>query len=335
MLNKFLKIFLIFHFSFFTFHFSLSQINLVPNPSFETYTTCPYNQGQVTFATGWLAGGDSPDYFNACDITDPYFSVPHNWGGFQIPASGNAYCGIGTYLSKKFTPNAREFIGTSLSNSLNNGTKYFVSFKTSLAIDTGVGNCATNNLGAMFAVNAPTIGDPYLGNYTPKVNYTSLITDTAGWTIVFGSFIADSAYQYIFVGNFYLDNATDTLIINNNDTTVINGKNICYAYYYIDDVCVSTDSLYTSTYSWVGIKECNFHSQKRILYPNPSNNGFFYSNISFRDELIKVYDLLGNFSKELYLNGNTINLSDLSNGVYFIQFNQGALQSKQKLIINK
>lgn len=308
-----------------------AQTNLVPNPSFETYTVCPYNQGQVPNATGWIAGGDSPDYFNSCDTNVPDFSVPHNWGGYQIPASGNAYCGIGTYLSEKFTPNTREFIGASLSVPLTNGTEYFVSFKTSLAIDTGVGNCATNNLGAMFTINAPVLGDPYLGTYIPKINYANLITDTVGWTTVFGSFIADSAYQYIFIGNFYTDNNTDTLIINNNDTTVINGKNICYSYYYIDDVCLSTDSIFTKNYTWTGIEGYHNNQQQINLYPNPSVNGIFYTTVTLFNEQIEVFDVLGKSLNKFYVNGNIIDLSYLENGIYIIEINK----SKQKLIINK
>jgi hypothetical protein len=47
------------------------QVNLVPNPSFEIYSTCPDNisgtqDDQVSKATGWSSWIKTPDYYNVC-----------------------------------------------------------------------------------------------------------------------------------------------------------------------------------------------------------------------------------------------------------------------------
>ncbi len=74
--------------------YSTCQVNLVPNPSFEQYVTCPNGQAQIHYSTGWLNFSYSPDYFNSCSSN---FSIPYNMGGYQYPATGNAYSGIYTY----------------------------------------------------------------------------------------------------------------------------------------------------------------------------------------------------------------------------------------------
>src|SRR5687768_6067831 len=89
-------------FSFFIFHssFFISQTNLVQNPSFETYSSCPNNVAQVNYATGWNIYENTPDYFNFCGSSG--FSIPLNAFGYQYPANGNAYAGFLNYLSKAY-----------------------------------------------------------------------------------------------------------------------------------------------------------------------------------------------------------------------------------------
>src|SRR5260221_14559404 len=102
-------------------------------------------------------------------------------------------------------------------------------------------------MGVMFSTVPYDIFNP-----TPMTNnatlYTnSIINDTVNWTMIFGSFIADSAYNYIILGNFFDNNHTDTLMIT---TGFFNAS-----YYYLDDICVSTDSLFTATYNWTNNSE--------------------------------------------------------------------------------
>ncbi len=61
--------------------------NLVPNPSFEVFTSCPYQAGDIDKANGWTSLCGSPDYFNTCNQYD--WAVPNNIFGYQLPASGN------------------------------------------------------------------------------------------------------------------------------------------------------------------------------------------------------------------------------------------------------
>src|SRR3989337_4111166 len=65
--------------------FSFSQTNLVPNFSFEQYSTCPTGQDQIQYATGWSKysiSTSTPDYYNACAPSSG-FGVPKSLACYQ------------------------------------------------------------------------------------------------------------------------------------------------------------------------------------------------------------------------------------------------------------
>ena len=61
------RIFFLFAFLFFASQLK-AQVNLVPNPSFEEYDTCPDLLDRVQYATHWMNFGNSPDYYNSCSV---------------------------------------------------------------------------------------------------------------------------------------------------------------------------------------------------------------------------------------------------------------------------
>src|SRR6185436_11795118 len=76
---------------------SNAQTNLVPNPSFETYTTCPNYYGNLSTTGNWYpATLGSPDYFDTCDVF--YVDVPGNFMGHQKAFDGGGgYAGFYSY----------------------------------------------------------------------------------------------------------------------------------------------------------------------------------------------------------------------------------------------
>ncbi len=80
--------------------FSTNAQNLVPNPSFETITTCNLNSaglGSIGFAPPWNNPTIStPDLMNLCS-TNYFNSVPSNGYGYQVPNFGNGYAGCVFY----------------------------------------------------------------------------------------------------------------------------------------------------------------------------------------------------------------------------------------------
>ncbi len=293
------------------------QVNLVTNPSFELNDTCPNYVGQISRAIGWSVYRDhTPDYFNPCAV-GTLVSAPTSAFGYQQAATGIAYAGLITFC--RWIPDYREIIGSQLSTALSPGIKYFTSFKVALSLDTVAAftNFATNKIG----INFSTI--PYYDNYpdplpnSAKVNCSSFITDSLNWTIIFGSFIADSAYQYIMVGNFFDDLHTDTL------SYFYSG--VDQAYYFIDDICLSTDSLEAYNYGDSGghlnIAK-NILNEDLTIFPNPFTS---LTTITFSDEqkntTIKITDLLGKEIKTINFTGRQllIEKGEMKAGIYFVQ----------------
>lgn len=136
------------------------------------------------------------------------------------------------------------------------------------------------------------------------------------WIRIFGSFVADSAYQNIIIGNFFDQNQTDTLIMDE--------ENLCFgAYYYIDDVCVSTDSLFSANYSYNDIPESDVPSNFNI-YPNPASDqlNIEVSNSSPSYE-IEIFDVLGHkiIKQKLIEQHTRLNIENLAKGFYLIKIN--------------
>jgi hypothetical protein len=207
--------------------------NLLPNPSFELYNSCPSNLSQINYCVGWTGVGKSPDYFNSCATTSNVINVPINNFGYQPAHSGCGYAGIFTFSDVPFTPAWREFIQAPLSSTLIAGDKYYFSFNVSLCSAwTG-----TNKIGFRLSTMPYT---PLQNDSSPAIDnfatfYTdSIITDTLNWTTISGSIIADSAYSYITFGNFFDAAHVQHIFLLGPDTN---------SYYFIDDVCFSPDSM--------------------------------------------------------------------------------------------
>ena len=305
-----------------------SSQNLVPNPSFELYDTCPNSQAQIRYATGWENWKYTPDYFNFCSSN---FSVPHNWGGYQEAATGNAYAGIYTY--ENADTNVREIIAHSLISNLVIGVKYYVSFKVSLAYDTNlIFNQATNNLGVLFSTISYNQFNPIPIKNNATIYSASVITDTANWTVINGSFIADSAYQYIAIGNFFND--ANTTVVQTQDTAFDKA-----AYYFIDDVCVSTDSAICDFATNIASEATYWDKMK--IFPNPFNSSciVYIPSLASRNEpsTIVVTDLYGVKIREesaYFYNGRYVfERNNIKEGIYILQIKNRNKMFTQKIIL--
>jgi hypothetical protein len=315
-----------------------SQNNLVPNPSFEEYDTCPNDQGQAYLAKYWNSFGNSPEYFNSC-VTLVEFSTPHNILGWQIPFNGNAYIGCGLFATHDtlVISTIREFVGVELIAPLTIGESYSVYFYVSVADSPNAGNVVHNKIGALFSTQSfavdsfcPTPCETSLllpKNYA-HVYSDSIIHDMENWIKISGSFIADSAYRYLIIGNFFTNDNISFIPINSRPPSLTKGS-----YYYIDEVYVGEDTT-------VGISE-DFTINKVKIFPNPATDNVLVSLIN-HNNLQKIVQLtiIDIFGKELYSqvmrrNETEIFLENFSSGIYFIKINSGNKCFVHKLIISK
>ncbi len=297
--------------SFCNSSFLYSQ-NLVPNPSFEIYSSCPNNSGEVNNATGWNSYLNSPDYFNSCASVSSSVSIPENILGYQFPANGNAYCGFITYDVNGLD---REILGIQLSAPLIISQKYYISLKINRADSNYFVGYATNKIGVKLFTTHP---DTILINNSAQFYTNTVITDTAHWLTIFGSFIADSSYQYMMLGNFFDD----------SHTTVINDLIGQVAYYFADDICLSTDSAYSYTY--LGINDHEIENTVKI-FPNPANESFFIQGDPIKEG--GIYNVFGQLIENIEMINTkelTIDCSSWASGMYFLQTGR----NRYEIIIN-
>jgi hypothetical protein len=306
---------LLLFYSFFFFCSIAEAQNLVLNPSFEEYNICPDNISQMNRATGWLSARPTCDYFNVCA---PYFqypincvSVPLGSFGYRTPSSGDAFAGIISKAGNNIED--REIVGGQLITPLQIGTKYYASFKVSLIGPMHQTNrCGINKLGILFStVIYDTLSPAPICNCA-QVHTDSIITDTLNWTRITGSFVADSNYSYINIGRFFPNSQTDSIQV---------GGTLGFAYYFLDDVCVSTDSAFAYNYTYVGVPEIKNPNSEISLFPNPTTSTFtLHCPSSIINSQVTIYNSLGEKVHQQLITSTQqqINLHT-SPGIYILQ----------------
>lgn len=256
------------------------QQNLVPNPSFENFVYCPITLADLSATSNWNAPTQgSPDYFNSCNVGNA--SVPNNLFGSQNAYTGSAYVGISVYDTQN-SYSYREYLQTQLTKTLNAGQKYWVCFFVSLA-DTS--KFAIKEIGAYFSNTLLNYAMDTTLSFSPQIEFkSSIITDKSSWIKVQGSFIASGLENYIVIGNFNRKQTTTSIQVNNNNSDP-------YAYYYIDDICVSNDS--TLCNQTVDINE-NDRESFIAVFPNPfSEKVFIKLHEANQSYDLMIYDVLG------------------------------------------
>ena len=284
---------------------NIQSQNLVPNPSFESYSECPELLGNF-FALDWYVVQNtdtaSPDYYNVC--SQGQLGVPINVTGNQLAYDGSGYVGFYFYDS---VFGAREYIQTQLSSPLVADMSYQVSFYVSLADKFGL---------AINRIELQITNEPLVGNGTaypilisnPHIVSSGLVVSATNWYHVTGTYVAAGGEQYLTIGNFHSDNQTITVNVNGNVEYPFTN----WSYYYVDNVSVIQSDLTVTTVS----------DQSKIgIHPNPLMSEV---NLELPVEIeivtVDIYSQHGLLVKKY--NGQTrkFDLSDLSSGVYYMNF---------------
>lgn len=201
----------------------LAQQNLIPNGSFEKLSDCPVG-ADIEKAIGWFSASEgTPDLFNACAPQISNLSVPSNSFGYQYAEDGNGYAGIVCYGEGY---DYREYIGIRLSETMEQGVLYVVSFYINLPETSPK---AVNNVSVGFFFDSA-----YFATYTlvyPDciMPNNAIIADSLEWTKFTFYYNAVGKENYLVIGNFKPDNQTQILSIQNTNSD---------QYYFIDEVSV-------------------------------------------------------------------------------------------------
>ncbi len=207
--------------------FGLHAQNLVPNPSFENYSSCPTGLSQTYVLDDWNAPtSGTSDYFNACYAgAPPGVDVPNNIFGHQAALTGVGYAGGYAHGTGGY----REYLQAVLDEPLIEGECYELEMFTSPGDISWLGY-GINHVGIYLSVTPPS-AEPNGAIYaTPQVFYINTVIDTVNWTQLTGTYIATGGEQYITIGNFFQP--------GNYDIELFGAPGIDYSYYYYEDVRV-------------------------------------------------------------------------------------------------
>lgn len=247
--------------------FSASSQNLVPNHSFEDYdtsytaTTFPYFNHTFEAIDSWRTQWNmfnTPDFFSEesytlfvgaplfnlvsliFNIGIDYASSPSNYAGFQYPRTGSGYVGIRTEtpivlnMDGTFTNNPYyEYIQVELSDTLEAGKSYQVSFYVSLAENSIL---QTNTLGILLSNQS----EFNFGTFSqePDIVAADSLTSSEDWVEIKENYIAQGGERFLTLGNLNLTTVSDTFILEDEFNSI---------YYYIDDVSVFENSTIDTT----------------------------------------------------------------------------------------
>lgn len=316
---------------FFISTFTTAQ-NLVPNHSFEEFEDgCP--AGFHEMPSSWTRWKESPNSFSTCldpqNLNDSLGWAPWNGFGYQWPADGESYVGLSAFSPSPSIVTAndfREYLGCELLDPLEIGETYYVSFKTSMAF----GNYyfpvwACNRLGAYFTTQDYHAQDNPLEipNYA-HIYEETIISDTADWVTISGSFIADQSYTHMGLGVFFEFDLLDTLNLEP-------GSQSLGSYYYIDDVCVSRSPECMPS----NIDESRRGSEIIKVYPNPAN-AMVVIESSNQIDRAGILDASGKWIKNpININDHRMvwDISDLPSGMYYIEIHTTSGIKREKLMV--
>jgi len=216
------------------------SFNLVPNNSFETFSTCPLipeatnysGVNAICLASPWFqplnpnatpsdfgCGESSSDFWHVCSG-----NVPLTGGGsdFQYPKTGDGFAGIGLF-HPSIPVETRESLEVPLTEPLKR-KHYCVSWYSNLA---GISGRASNGVGAYFSQDTVFQTGFWLQiPVTPQVENLAIVTDTQNWVPFHQSFLAQGGERFMTISNFRDGNLIESIILKPEDG---------YPYYYFDD----------------------------------------------------------------------------------------------------
>jgi hypothetical protein len=226
-------------FVLFSFLGKAQPINLVPNPGFEYFSSCPYylntvNSGaeQICLATPWFQPlsptpfytpetgcGGSSDFWHVCSG-----NIPKIWAGFdyQFPYKGNGFAGIALF-SPSIPVEARESLEVPLIEPLKR-KHYCVSWASNLA---GISGRGANRVGAYFSLDTVFQSGQFDRiPVVPQIENLAIVTDTQNWVPFHQSFLAQGGERFMTFSNFRDGDLIESIIV---DST------LHWPYYYFDD----------------------------------------------------------------------------------------------------
>ncbi|MFK7786207.1 MAG: hypothetical protein AB8B56_13895, partial [Crocinitomicaceae bacterium] len=213
--------------------------NIASNPSFESYSSLPTGYCQANNCNIWnnvngtagCGGHGSPDYYHTNAPSGPM--LPNTSAGTVVsPYDGNAVMGFLTW-SGSLSSNYREYVGAPLTQAMVAGQTYTVSFQLTNGQSPYYG-CGSDNIGIHFSNGALTQAGGQVINVVPQVEITNVFFSHT-WQFFTFTFTPTANFTHMTIGNFENDANTTTQVFYPQQAWA-------RAYYYIDDISITTSS---------------------------------------------------------------------------------------------
>ena len=96
-----------------------------------------------------------------------------------------------------------------------------------------------------------------------------------------------------------------------------------------------TAQLYEDEVPCLGVAGLNDNEFNNVeMYPNPANDYLSFDTNSSENIDVQIFDILGKSVLRLEKVINSINISELKSGIYFVQITLGSEKTTKKLIVN-
>ena len=285
--------------------------NLIPNGSFEQFTSCPGGDAEFHKCTNWIIPAGTPDYFHACY---PYSSlggpgVPYNFSGYQPARTGQAYAGILVHYF--LNPNYREYMEAHLTAPLIAGGCYYFEMYVNKA---NLSKYMCTSIGVCFSDTLLDSLPPVPISLTAQIqNPITNTFDTLNWILVDGYYTAQGGEEYITIGNFYPDSLSNVMVY---EPTSPYPK----AFILIDDVSLTLCT---------GLEE--FNQLNITLAPNPFTNSISITTTDNSSYTFTLTDITGRHILTQNLQGtHEVNTATLNKGIYL-----ATIRKKDKVVVRK
>ncbi|MFC2087097.1 OmpA family protein [Bacteroidota bacterium] len=211
-----------------------TELNLVPNYSFEKYSKCPSEytfHPKSYFVDNWtMPTIGTPDYFNDCSVEA---GIPVNWAGKVYPKTGKGYVGMisAMFGTDAYLSDLREYIQVKLKKKLEAGAYYYVGFHISWGQSS---KYAIDKFGLYLSEREiDTTKFAGIIKVIPQIkNADGFILDIENkWHKIDGIVKSTGKEEYLIIGNFNYDE--DLILYKNVGRGLKN-----YTYYFVDDVFV-------------------------------------------------------------------------------------------------
>ena len=294
--------------------------NLVPNGSFEQYTSLPTGTAQWNRVVSWdNVSGDTacqtPDFFHAQASASSGQQLPNTNYGTIDAEDGEAVMGIGLYMTS--SPEYREYISAQLIQPMTVGATYLVRFNAALGANPFHGG-ASNNLGVAFSVGpfeqGCEAGASGVIPFSPQGENANVVT-SFGWELQSYSIVADQAYDRITIGAFRDDANSLQPVLDSTLYAPGTWYGHYGGYYFIDNVSV------TKTAEPTGVED--FAQGVFTLTQNPVDRVARFQTSSTKPFQIALVNaqgqLIQSFSTNPYFGSANVDVSNLPNGIYHAQ----------------